>query len=261
VLTGRRFRLPLQALEPMDLDGSGGLTLALLNPTGGVLAGDVLEARVRLGAGSRVCLTTPSATRVYRSPGAPAVQRLDAVVEDGAALEYVPDHLIPSPGARLQQATRVWLGEEATLLLADGWAVGRLARGEAWRFGRLDLALDVADRRGLLLRERVILEGHPRAPDRSWDGLGAAEGAGYLGTFVAANPSRQAWEALCPALEAAVAEAAPAVRAGASPLGRGGLLVRVLAPSAPALQAALACCWARCRRGLLDLPPLGLRKL
>ena len=46
VLTERRFTLPLQALEPMDLDGSGVATLMLLNPTGGLLGGDVLETRV-----------------------------------------------------------------------------------------------------------------------------------------------------------------------------------------------------------------------
>ncbi len=74
VLVERRYALPLQALEVMDLE-AGGAALMLLNPTGGVLGGDRLETRVRLGAGSRVCLTTPSATRVYRSAGAPAVHR------------------------------------------------------------------------------------------------------------------------------------------------------------------------------------------
>jgi urease accessory protein UreH len=53
VLTERRFRLPLQVLEPVDLDGSG-------CPT------------VRLGEGTHVCLTTPAATRVYRSAGPPS---------------------------------------------------------------------------------------------------------------------------------------------------------------------------------------------
>ena len=46
VLTGRRFTLPLQVLEPIDLDGTGSATVFLLNPTGGVLGGDRLETRV-----------------------------------------------------------------------------------------------------------------------------------------------------------------------------------------------------------------------
>ena len=58
----------------MDLD-HGAATLLLLNPTGGVLAGDRLEMEISLGPDSAACLSTPSATRVYRSPGPPAVQR------------------------------------------------------------------------------------------------------------------------------------------------------------------------------------------
>jgi hypothetical protein len=35
----------------------------------------------------------------------------------------------------------------------------------------------------------------------------------------------------------------------------------MLCPSAPALGACVEALWARCRRQLLDLPPLALRKL
>src|SRR5262245_50262943 len=117
VLTQRRFTLPLQALEPMELDETGAATLMLLNPTGGILGGDVLDTSVALGPGTAVCLTTPAATRVYRSACAPAVHRFAATVGEDARLEYLPDHLIPSPGARLRQTTEVTLAAGATLVL------------------------------------------------------------------------------------------------------------------------------------------------
>src|SRR5262249_27872332 len=98
VLAERRYTLPLQALDCMEVE-DGVAALMLLNPTGGVLGGDHLDTRVRVGASAHACLTTPSATRVYRSPGEPARQRVVATVAAGARLEYVPDHLIPSPGA------------------------------------------------------------------------------------------------------------------------------------------------------------------
>jgi urease accessory protein len=186
VLTRRRFTLPLQALEPMDLDGDGVATLLLLNPTGGVLAGDRLETGITLGPGARVCLSTPSATRVYRSPGVAAVQRLAIDVGGGAALEWVPDHLIPSPGARLRQSVEIRLAADATLLYLDAWAAGRIARGEAWGFDLLDSSLLVRDAAGPLLRERSILTGQPRR-----DGLGGTEGFGYVATFVAMRPAGQ----------------------------------------------------------------------
>src|SRR5262249_51940100 len=147
ILTGRRFTLPLQALEPMDLDGSGAATLMLLNPTGGLVGGDVLDTRISVGAGAHVCLTTPAATRAYRSGGEVTVHRFAATVGEGARLEYVPDHLIPSPGARLHQTTDVALAPGASLIVADAWAVGRVARGERWAFDLLDLGLTVVDER------------------------------------------------------------------------------------------------------------------
>ena len=255
VLTERRYRLPLQALEPSDLDGSGGLVLALLNPTGGMLGGDALDTRVVLGPGARVCLTTPSASRVYRTAGPPARQRFAAEVSDGAALEYVPDHLIPSPGARLVQSTELRLSRGAVAFVADGWAVGRIARGERWRFDALDLGLEARDERGLLVKERAVLTGRA-----DWAGLGAADARGYIGTFLALAPARNGWDALAATLTRA-ASAVPAADIGVAALARGGLLGRVLAESAPALRAALDALWSAARGALLGLPPLNLRKL
>ncbi len=256
VLTERRFTLPLQALESMDLDGSGVATLMLLNPTGGLVGGDAVETSVTLGSGSRVCLTTAAATRVYRSAGAPAVQRFAAVLEGDAALEYLPDHLIPSPGARLRQSIEVALAPESTLIALDAWAVGRIARGERWRFDELDSAIVVRDRRGLLLRERARLPGA-----RSRAGLGGAEGHGYVATFVAMAPAREEWDRLTDELVAVVDAARLDARVGVTPLGRGGLLARLLCPSAPVLHEAVGALWTVARHRLLGLEALCLRKL
>ena len=263
VLRERRFTLPLQALEPMDLDGDGAATLLLLNPTGGILAGDRLDTDISLGPGCRVCLSTPSATRVYRSPGPPAVQRITIGIARGASLEWMPDHLIPSPGARLRQATEITLAADATLLHLDAWAAGRLARGEAWGFDLLDTSLLVRDAVGPLLHERCILSG-----SAGRDGLGGTEGFGYVATFAAiratgtggghAGPS---WDDLALALQDDLATAGPECRAGVTRLGRDGVLARLLCPGAPALQACVEALWSRCRRDLLGLSPLRLRKL
>ena len=67
---------------------------------------------------------------------------------------------------------------------------------------------------------------------------------------------------LAAALSAALAERDTGSRIGVTALGRGGLLARLLCPSAPALAMSVNdALWAGCRRRLLDLPPLGLRKL
>jgi urease accessory protein len=257
VLTGRRYTLPLQALEPMDLTGDGSATLLLLNPTGGVLTGDRLDTEVAVGPGCRVCLSTPSATRVYRSPGPAAVQRVSINIGAGASLEWIPDHQIPSPGAKLRQATEITMARDATLLYWDAWATGRVARGEAWGFDLLDTSLLIRDGAGPLLRERAILAGTPPP-----DGLGGSEGFGYVATFVAVRPEREGWDDMAHAFHNVLAApAAAGCLAGVTTLGRGGVLVRLLCPSAPALGASVLALWGESRRQLLGLAPLDLRKL
>ncbi len=228
----------------------------LLNPTGGLVGGDVLETSVALGPGSQVCLTTPAASRVYRSTGVPAVQDFTACLEGDASLEYVPDHLIPSPGALLRQRTLVTLAHESTLIGLDAWAVGRIARGERWRFDELDMSFVVRDSRGPLLRDRaVVRSGHPL------ESLGGAEGFDYVATVVLAAPSRDDWRDLGAELSAVIETQCLEVRFGATALARGGLLARLLCPTAPILHEAVAALWNVARRRLLGLGPIALRKL
>jgi urease accessory protein len=255
VLAERRYALPLQALECMELE-DGVAALMLLNPTGGVLGGDRLDTRVRVGAGAHACLTTPSATRVYRSVGEPARQRVVATVAAGARLEYVPDHLIPSPGSRLRQETEIVLEAGGAALVWDAWSVGRPARCEVWTFAELDLRLDVRDASGPILHERARLDGRS-----VWDGLGGAEGMPYLGVFVVVESGRASWDPVAEALDDALPRGRTMVRGGTAVLGRAGVLVRVAAPSAPALTETAEALWAAGRRALLDRTPLRLRKL
>jgi urease accessory protein len=240
----------------MDLDGSGVSTVVLLNPTGGLVGGDAVDTSVTLGAGSHVCLTTAAASRVYRSTGAPAVSRFTAVLEGDAILEYMPDHLIPSPGARLRQTTDVTLAAGSTVISLDAWAVGRIARGERWRFDELDSAIVVRDSRGPLFRERAVLTG-----SRSLEGLGGTEGFGYVATFLAVAPSREGWRELAEDLLAAVETSRFDARFAVAPLGRGGLLARLLCVSAPMLHEIVTLLWSLTRRRLLGLGALFLRKL
>ena len=243
-------------LEPIDLDGTGAATVFLLNPTGGVLGGDRLETRVELGPGSRVCLSTPSATRVYRSTGPPAIQRVTARVGEGAWLEYMPDHLIPSPGARLIQSIELSLAPGAAAVLCDAWSVGRMARGEAWLFHLLDSGIVATDAEGLLFKERLVVNGA-----RGWGGLGAADGMAYVAAVLCLAPSHPRLNGLAAALASGLAETVGDARTGVTPLARGGVLVRILAPSAPVMQEGIQSAWAACRAWLWNLPPLRLRKI
>ena len=250
VLAACRSTLPLQVLAPVALDDTAAV-VSMLNPTGGVLGGDRLTVEIDVGRGAHACLTTPSATRVYRSAGPPAIQTVRVRLAPDAVCEWVPDHTIPSPGAILEQELVFDVGEGATLLAIDAWAAGRVARGEAWGFTRLAGALTVRDAGGLVLHDRFVLHGGDR-----WRALGFAEDHPYFASVAVITdaPLDSFLDAL------ARAASADGVRVGAAPLPRRGALVRCLARRAPALTATVHAVWTAARRAVLGAPPLDLRK-
>src|SRR2546425_1073241 len=238
VLAGCRWRLPLQVLAPLALDEAGAI-VSILNPTGGLVGGDRLVVDVAVGAGAHACLSTPSATKVYRTAVGPAEQAVRLTLAPGARLEWVPDHTIPFAGAALRQRVEAEVSEGAALVLVDAFAAGRVARGEAWRFALLDSALSLRDAHGWLLHDRLVLRDGAPGP-----GLGSAEGRPYLAA-VAGSADR----GLRRFAAAGAALGGDAAEVGAGLLPRRGALVRCLAAHAPAPAPTLHTLRAPARRG------------
>ena len=251
VLGRCRYALPLQVLAPLALGGPAAV-VSVLNPTGGLVGGDRLAIDVTLGRAAHGCLTTPSATKVYRTAGAAAEQRVRLRLEAGAILEWVPDHTIPFADSAFRQAIDCEVGDGATLLLMDAFAAGRVARGEVWRFALLESTVTVRDHRGPILHDRFVL-----TAARAVEGLGFVEGHPYFGSFVVVADS--GLDAFAVAA-GRVLEETPGAVGGVGALPRRGAVVRCLAASAPALTALFEALWAVARRELLGLPALALRK-
>ena len=251
-----RFTLPLQVLAPVALDDPAAV-VSILNPTGGLLGGDRLAIDVHAGARAHAVLTTPSATRVYRAEGEPTLQAVQLSIGPGAVVEWVPDHTIPFAGSALRQAIDVELDETAGLILVDAFAAGRVAAGEAWRFGLLESAISIRDARGWLLHDRFVLRGRAGEDDPAFDGLGFAEAHPYFASIAVVGAfDRDRFAADVQSLGAD----ADATSLGVAVLPRRGAFVRCLAATAPALLDAVEGCWRLARRALLGLPPLALRK-
>ena len=256
VVAGCRYTLPLQVLAPLALDDPAAI-VSILNPTGGLVGGDRLSIDVSLAAGTHAVLTTPSATRVYRTDADEAVQTVKLRLGPRAVVEWVPDHTIPFAGSAFRQAIDVELDESAGLILVDAFSAGRVARGEAWRFAVLDSAVSIRDQSGWLLHDRFVLRGPVAKDDPAWDGLGCAESHPYfasiaiIGAFDAAHFAAEVHRRWA---------SGGAARVGVAMLARGGVLVRCLAATAPALIETVETSWGLGRRALRGLPPLRLRK-
>lgn len=250
-MSGCRFELPLQALAPIQRE-DGSAYVLLLNPTGGVLGGDRLRTVIDLGAQTHACLSTPSATRVYRTDGPPAVLETRIRVGAGAMLEYVPDLLIPHGGSALDQTLLIELEPGSVALFADGLAAGRLAHGERWSFR--ELASHTAVTRGTkpLFIDRYILRPQQLHPDRR----NLMEDYTYLFTVGVFTDRATEWEELRRRIDAIFA-ACPDVRGGTHLLASGGMICRFLGQRAIEVRETLQEVWQItrqliCPSGIVD---------
>jgi urease accessory protein len=269
VVARLRYTLPLQAQTAVAM-ADGSAYLLLLNPTGGVLGGDRLLSRIALDAGTHACLSTPSATRVYRALGAPSVQETWIDVGAEATLEYFPDHVIPHSESRFKQRVSVELGRGSRAILFDAFAAGRLAHGESWAFREFDSETRVYCAGKPMYLSRTKIEPprrdsisdapqSPGAPALLPTNLGIGEDFGYVASLVMLADGFENWPRVADAMHVTLATL-PQIHAGASLLANGGCVVRYLTATAGDLASATSALWAAARESLLTLPPFNLRK-
>ena len=191
--------------------------LYVLNPTGGVLQGDRLEADVRVERGAHAVLTTPSATKVYRADRMTAESHTRLRVAAGATLEYLPEPLIPYSGARYLERVSLDVEPGGRVLSWGILTPGRAARGELFDYEVLGFRLDVREGDALALRERARLE-----PSREKFPSLAMGGATHYGVLLAIGGD-------CRRLSDEIRADAESLRAGVSALPGTGLILKAVA--------------------------------
>jgi urease accessory protein len=274
-------------LSPLTLD-DGTSYLLLLNPTGGVLGGDRLRTEIDLGEQAAVCLSTPSATRIYRTggrsggstdgrtgeqigestSGPPSEIHTVLRLATGATLEYLPDHVIPHAGSHLRQTLRIEMQQGSRGIFLDAFAAGRVAQNEHWRFRQFDSRTEVTLRGKLIYLSRTNIAGAAQpatshsplvtrhSPPSS---LGCMSTYSYCASLLIVVDSFPDWRPVLASLRAEL-EAVPGIIGGASLLTEAGCSARYLASSAIALHEATRRLWAAARREVLHLPPFDPRK-
>ena len=249
---------PWHLLPPIYLDDSGSAYTLLVNPSGGLVGGDHLSIDLSVGPRAHVLISTPSANRVYRSLSQEAVQDVTITVEKEGILEWLPEHTIPFAGSRFRQQIDVQLRPGATVVLWDAVASGRIAHGERWRFASLQNDIHITMASQATVRERYVL-----APFAAEGGVGLADAWDYVGSlFILGDDVREdCWTTL----ESALAEILKkpddrSVLGGVSQPAAPGLVVKLVARSAPVMTQVVMELWAAVRQVLWQMPPAVLRK-
>lgn len=245
---------PLRVLQRLYPEGDAICHHVLVHPPGGIAGGDVLEIDAGLAPGTHAVVTTPGATRFYRSTGAPAVQRARTRVQAGARLEWLPLETLAYDGCIAENHLRLELEPGAQALGWDVLALGLPAADAPFARGSF---LQHLEWPGHWLERARIAAGDTLLLDSP---LGWA-GHRVLGTlwFAGLGPREAGLrEQLLDGARAAIDAAPPGTPAGATSPHAGLVVVRVLAPRVePAMRLlqAVRAAWRLAAWGLQARPP------
>lgn len=115
---------PLRILQSLYPEGDAVCHNVLVHPPSGLVGGDTLDIRVSVGAGAHGLVTTPGATRFYRSEAGLATQQVHARIEPGARLEWLPLEAIAYNGCDGLNRAVFELAPGAELITWDITALG-----------------------------------------------------------------------------------------------------------------------------------------
>ena len=115
---------PLRILQSLYPQGPAICHNVLVHPPGGLVGGDTLDIAVQAHSGSHGVITTPGATRFYRSEGQPALQRTQLSLQAGARLEWLPQEAICYSGCLAENRLMLALEPGAELMGWDLTALG-----------------------------------------------------------------------------------------------------------------------------------------
>ncbi len=240
----------LAALRP---EGDDVCHHVLVHPPGGLVGGDRIDIALRVERGAHALLTTPGATRFYRSLGAPAVQTVDAVLEPGARLEWLPLEAIAYDGCIGRNTSRFVLQPGAEMIGWDLLALGLPAADAPFVHGELTQHVEIP---GIWLEH-----GRIAADDRALrHAPGGLAGASALATLWfacgEALPEARA-QALLDVARAAID--ASGIDAGATWPQTQVVVVRALSNRVEPLQQLLRTIWAAWRVLGWQRPPCAPR--
>ncbi len=245
---------PLRVLQRLYPEGDAICHHVLVHPPGGLVGGDELLLDVQLDSGSHALITTPGATRYYRSGGLPATQRVNLRLAPGTRLEWLPMETIAHPGCDGANHVTLDLAPGAEMMGWDLLALGLPASNAPFDSGCFTQHLQWPgvwlERARIHARDRLLLD----SP------LGL-DGHRVLGTLWWASGSalpREQRQGLLDGARESVAASALAATAGCTSPDDRLVLVRVLAQRvepAMALLQAVRAAWRAARWGLQAQAP------
>ena len=241
---------PLRIMQSLYPEGDQICHNVLVHPPGGLVGGDTLDIQVTVAEGAHGLVSTPGATRFYKSGGHPALQQVVAHLADNAKLEWLPLEAIAYNDCEATNRAIFNLAPSAELITWDVTALGLPSSDMAFTQGHFQQHLEIP---GVWLER-----GNIRGEDTRWlnSPLGLA-GSKCLASLVFASGSAINSDRTTQALEAAreVIESHPLrLQAGITCAHPQVIVLRVMSPLVEPTMDLLKKVWAVWRHTLWALP-------
>jgi urease accessory protein len=241
---------PLRVLASLYPESAAVCHNVLVHPPGGIVGGDALSVDVTLAPECHALLTTPGATRFYRSAAGPASQSVTARLGAGARLEWLPQETLVRRGAIAENRMQFELDPLAQMIGWDVLGLGLPASGEAFDQGRVTQTISL----NRVWLEHGTIDGSDQRLLESPLGLAGQRALGLLwfgaGSAIAA-PQR---DALLDAVRGVCAAHPLCASAGSTSPHAQVVLLRALAPRVEPVLQLFAQVWAAWRPLAWGLP-------
>lgn len=260
---------PLRVLAALYPEGPARCHSVIVHPPGGIAGGDRLELAITLGEQAHALLTTPGATRFYRSAGEGASQSVLARLAAGARLEWLPLETLIYPAALAEGRAVFELAPGAEMIGREIVALGLPSAGQDFNRGRFTQHLELPgvwlERGTLDAQDRELLDSplglaRRRVLATQWFSAGAAIDAARRNALLAAARCVSTDTAATPGADAG-GTAAPLgqlVHGSTSPHER-LVVLRVLAWRVEPAVDLLNRVWRQWRQLAWALPPCAPR--
>jgi urease accessory protein len=253
VLVEQRHSGPLMVQKTLYPEGPGICHAVIIHPPGGIAGGDNLFVRIEVETNGCAVITTPAATKWYKAAGRSSRQEVTVRLGANSALDWLPQENLFFNAVCVQSVFKLRIDPAASAIGWDMALLGRQASGEKWDTGAIRSSIEICNSNGTpLWLEQTLLKGSDPLL-KSPQGL-----AGFkaLGTLWAIG------QGSTPAIATELNSQLPfeaALRAGATCLPNGVLLLRCLSTEVELLRALMIDCWTLLRPMILGFASHRLR--
>lgn len=234
---------PLRILKSLYPEGPRICHNVLVHPPGGLVGGDLLDIDVHVGEGAHALVTTPGATRFYKSNGQRATQRTRLRLDAGARLEWLPLEAIAYNACDALNDMEFSLAAGAEMLAWDVTALGLPMASQPFEQGVFRQHIEwpgrFLERGAMAAQDRLLLDGSL--------GLAGHRCVSSLILATGAPMPRARKEALLESTHALLDTAPAGVIAGVTSPNEHMLILRGLAPVVEPMMLLWKTVWAHWR--------------